>query len=285
MPRSYRRGPDKSRGGRWTDRRLSGAVIPSAMPGREDVMRCVRSFGPRRSRRADCSWTCVREPARRRGRFAGVRLRQRQYSPPARRGPTCASPTVPTCLARPAIGPQGAAITCVNECHTAAASLVPAECMAAMGGGAHLRELRDGDLRPADMYQPGPEPRSASTSPNPSTDATRRASPGGPAAAPASSGSSSWSGGGGASTSGSFSRAVVTSACTCPGALEPGGAPGAACTSATDCARDLLRLRDGTWALSGPHLPERTLPGRTRDLHRRQRDGGQPDQLLPGVNG
>jgi hypothetical protein len=132
--------------------------------------------------------------------------------------------------------PPGAAITCVSECHAAAASLVPTECMAlweaALTCGscatvtcAHQTCIDQGQSRVCID-----EPESINGCDQESI--AWRTCGGSCLQRP-----SSWNEGGGSSTGGSFSRAVVTSRCACPGTLEPGGAAGAACTSDTDCAQ------------------------------------------------
>ena len=197
-------------------------------------MRCARSFGPRCSRRAADLGSAFA------GLLVVVAVSQACGSgnkvsgcPP---GPDLCVSYCAHVFSTPCDWPQGAAITCVNECHSAAASLVPADCMAlweavlTCGSCATVTCARQMCIEQGGSRVCIDEPESINGCDQESI--AWRTCGGSCLQSP-----SSWNEGGGSATGGSFLRGVVTSACTCPGALEPGGAAGAACTSDTDCAQ------------------------------------------------
>ena len=172
-------------------------------------MRCARSFGPRRSRRAANLGPAFA------GLLAAVAASQAcggsgnniSGCPP---GPDLCVSYCAHVFGTPCEWPQGAAVTCVNECHSAAASLVPADCMALWEAVLTCGSCATVTCAQQTCIEQGgrvciDEPESINGCDQESI--AWRTCGGSCLKSP-----SSWNEGGGSAPGGSFSRAVVTSA-------------------------------------------------------------------------
>jgi hypothetical protein len=195
-------------------------------------MRCARSLGHRRSRYAADLGPAFASL------LAAVAVSQAcggsgnsiSVCPP---GPDLCASYCANVLGAPCDWPAGAALSCLNECRSAASSL-PADCMAAWEAALTCGSCATVTCPQQTCIDQG-QGRICIDQPEVINGCDQesiafRSCGGSCLQSPA-----SWNEGG-ASAAGSFSRAVVTSRCACPAALEAGGAPGAACTSEMDCA-------------------------------------------------